>query len=386
MSPQHDPQYISALIVRTQRGDRLLTPRKLTSISGNQVTVQSNETKDWPELDSAEGFLMLERDLLDQQIIDVHGRKVVRVNDAMLVTENGEDGFQVRMSEVEVGTRGAIRRLLKGVAPRQAVDGFAVKFAAKVIPWDFVNLIEVDPSRQVRLKIDQERLAKLHPADIADILEELSPAEREAVFGNLDEEVAAEALEELSPKLQASLLSSVSHDHAADIVEEMDPDAAADVLGELSREHSERILKEMEPEEREEVSELLSYEEHTAAGRMTTDFVWTYDNKTVAQAIKDLRHYDGSTESIHTVFLVDQDHRLTGAVPLNRLVIAEPITALAELKQEPLISCGPETSEADFAELFDKYNLLMLPVLDEENRIAGVITADDVINMLRKKS
>ncbi|HEY0564435.1 MAG TPA: CBS domain-containing protein [Terriglobales bacterium] len=386
MSPQHDPQHVSALIVRTKSGsDRLLSPRRLSSLTRDQVVTKSTNAEELPALVSSEGMLFLDRDLLDQQIIDVHGRKVVRVNDALLNVENGTYGLQLRMSEVETGTRGAVRRLLKGLVPRTALDSFADKFAPKVIPWQFVDLIEIDPARRVRLKIDQERLAKLHPADIADILEELAPAEREAVFSNLDEDVAAEALEELDPKMQASLLSSITSDHAADIVEEMDPDAAADVLGELTPEQSSEILEEMEPEEREEVSELLAFEEDTAAGRMTTDFVWTYEDLTVANAIDVLRKYEGQSETINTIFLVDDDERLTGAVPLNRLVLAPPHTRLSDVKQEPLIFCEPDANESEVAELFDKYNLLMLPVLDNERRIAGVITADDVISILRRK-
>jgi magnesium transporter len=385
MSPQHDPNNVSALIVHTPQGDRLLSPRKLSKITRESVEAKSKSVEEWPQLVSSEGFLLLERDLLDQQIIDVHGRKVVRVNDATLVAEDGAYGVQVRVSEVEVGTHGAVRRLLKGLVPREVVDAIANKFVPKAIPWNFVSLIEVDPARRVRLKIDQRRLENLHPADIADILEDLAPAEREAIFGNLDEETAAETLEELEdPKMQASLLSSVGHDHAADIVEEMDPDAAADVLAELSPEHSQEILGEMEPEERQEVSELLAYETNTAAGRMTTDFVWTYDNKAVSDVIKDLRQYEGSIESIYTVFLVDQHERLTGAVPINKLLLADASTPLMELKQEPLVWCEPQTSEADVAELFDKYNLLMLPVVDENLQIEGVITVDDVISLLRK--
>ncbi len=221
--------------------------------------MKSGDVDELPPLASSEGFLLLERDLLDQQIIDVKGRKVVRVNDANLVADthyDGEPGVQVRVSEVEVGTRGALRRLLKGFAPRAAVDSFSEKFEARAIPWQFVDLIEVDPARRVRLKIDQVRLGKLHPADIADILEDLAPAERSAVFENLDEGVAAEALEELDdPKLQASLLRAIGSEHAADIVEEMDPDVAADVLGDMPKEHSDEILGQMEPEERDEVTE-----------------------------------------------------------------------------------------------------------------------------------
>ena len=146
-----------------------------------------------------------------------------------------------------------------------------MRMPEKAIPWEAVDLIETDPARRVHLRLAYERLSKLHPADIADILEELAPAEREAVFGSLDQEVAAEALEEIDPKMQIELMRSIDSDKAADIVEEMDPGAAADLLGDLPQETSEEILEEMEPEERQEVSELLAFHENSAAGRMTTD-------------------------------------------------------------------------------------------------------------------
>jgi magnesium transporter len=339
-----------------------------------------------PSLASSEGMLLLDRDLLDQQIIDVHGRKVVRVNDAMLMPETGNLGVQLRMGDVEVGPRGALRRLLKGLIPRNTVDAVTERLTPRAIPWQFVNLIETDPARRVRLRIDQQRLAKLHPADIADILEDLAPAEREAVFGNLEEDVAAETLEELDdPRLQASLLSSVGHDQAADIVEEMDPDAAADVLAEMTPEQSGEILREMEPEEREEVSELLSYRENTAAGRMTTDFFSIRENLTGAEAVAQIQRWTGPPEMLNTLFLLDEFDRLSGMVPLTKLMLAPASKLLSELKQEPLVYVGPDASEADVAEVFDKYNLLMLPVVEEDGTVAGVITADDVISLLRRK-
>src|SRR5437868_883802 len=161
-----------------------------------------------------------------------------------------------RVGEVDVGSRGAVRRLLRGVIPENAVERLVQKIPTKIIPWEFVDLIETDPSRRVKLKIEHERLARLHPADIADILEELAPAEREAVFESLDEQIAAETIEEIDPKLQVSIMKSLDSERAADIVEEMDPDAAADLLGDLPEETSEEILEEMEPAEREEVEEL----------------------------------------------------------------------------------------------------------------------------------
>jgi len=330
---------------------------------------------------SSEGMLFLERDLLDQQIIDVHGRKVVRVNDVNL--QRAGDNGVLAIAEVEIGLRGAVRRLLKGVAPLTLVDSAARRFAPKVIPWEFVNLIETDPARRVRLKIESERLAKMHPADLADILEELAPAEREAVFESLDEEVAAEALEEIDPKLQASLAGSIDSERMADIVEEMDPDAAADLLEKLPEEQTSQILEEMEPEERQEVKELLEFHERTAAGRMTTDYLAMDPGQTVEQAIDVLRKFEGGVETASTIYLIDERKMLLAAVPLANLVLAHAGQVLGQLSVEPLIKCRPETRDREVAELFDKYNLVTLPVVSEDGKLLGVITADDVIAMLR---
>ena len=204
-----------------------------------------------------------------------------------------------------------------------------------MIPWEFVDLIEIDPARRIKLKISHDRLAKLHPADIADIVEELAPAEREAVFETLDEEVAAEALEEIEPKTQRSIVESLDSDRAADIVEEMDPDAAADLLGDLTEERSQEILEEMEPEQREEVSELLEFNENTAAGRMTTEYLALPSTATVADAIEHLRKFEGGIEGIITIYLLDDSGKLVGAVPLSNLVLAPPDTPLVTLSVGP---------------------------------------------------
>jgi magnesium transporter len=248
-----------------------------------------------------------------------------------------------------------------------------------------VDLIETDPARRVKLKIEHERLSKLHPADIADIVEDLAPAEREAVFETLDEEVAAEALAEVDPKLQVSIVESLDSERAADIVEEMQPDAAADLLADLSKERSDEILEEMEPEEREEVSELLEFREDTAAGRMTTDYVALSPDSTVDDAIAALRQFEGGIETVSTIFLVDKDNKLVGAVPLASLVLSSADTRLSTLAPGQPISCLAGANEKEVAALFDKYNLLMLPVVDAEGVLTGVITADDIISLLRSK-
>jgi len=384
ITPQEDPNRISALIVRTKAGDRLV-PANALCLAGDSLFRCTGDLNTWPTVEKPEDLFLLERDLLDQQIIDVHGRKVVRVNDVDLHQENGNgSSLKLKVGEVDVGSRGAVRRLLRGVIPENAVERLVQKIPTKIIPWEFVDLIETDPSRRVKLKIEHERLARLHPADIADILEELAPAEREAVFESLDEQVAAETIEEIDPKLQVSIMKSLDSERAADIVEEMDPDAAADLLGDLPEETSEEILEEMEPAEREEVEELLEHREDTAAGRMTTDYLAASPNSTVADAIDLLRNFEGGVESVSTVYLVDDSHRLMGAVPLARLALSPPGWTLGGLAVDPAVSCSEKAKDSEVAELFDKYNLFTLPVVDEEGRLAGVITADDVINMLRQ--
>jgi len=279
-----------------------------------------------------------------------------------------------------------VRRLLKRLVPAAALQRLLDKIPAKPIPWEFVSLIETDAARRVRLKISSERLSKLHPADLADIIEDLAPAEREAVFQTLDHETAAETLEEVDPKLQVSIVNSLDSDRAADIVEEMDPDAAADLLGDLSPERSEEILHEMQPEERQEVQELLEFAEDTAAGRMTTEYMALSPHARVRDAIEMLRNFEGGLESMSTIYLIGEGGKLLGAVPLARMALASPEAPLSSITVEPLISCHPGADEREVAELFDKYNLLTLPVVEEgTGALTGVITADDVISILRAK-
>jgi magnesium transporter len=281
--------------------------------------------------------------------------------------------------------RGAFRRVFKGILPKAKLDQLSRRFKDRGIPWQFVDVIEVDPSRRVKLRIEYERLAKMHPSDLADILEDLSPAERDAVFTSLDEEVAADTLEEVDPKLQVSLLEKLDEERIADIVEEMDPGAAADLLAELPEDKSDAILEEMEPEERQEVEELLEFDENSAAGAMTTDFVYLGTDATVSQVGPALRSFDGDAESVTEIYLLDEKRVVRGAVPLARLIVAEPDTKLTVLADARVHSCPADMKQLDLAEMFDKYNLHALPVVDKVGRMVGVVQADHVISFLREK-
>jgi magnesium transporter len=380
VAPQDHPTRIAYLIVKTNDGERLVTPDSLKS-AGASVRA-ATEVSQWAPYTASDGVLLLKRDLLDQQIIDVHGRKVVRVNDVEIESTPVNSHLLLNVVSVDVGARGAIRRLSKGLVPAFTLRALLERIPPRVIPWEYVDLLETDPARRVKLKIAYEGLAKLHPADIADIVEDLPPAEREAVFETIDEEVAAEALEEIEPEIQVSIVESLDKDRAADIVEEMDPDAAADLLGELPEDRSDAILEQMEPAERQEVTQLLEFGEHTAAGRMTTEFVAVPETAIVDDAIEALKTFEGSREALATIYLTGPAQKLLGSVPLVKIAISAPAVQLSELS-EPYVACAPDTPQAEVAALFDKYNLITLAVVDEHGRMTGIITADDVIAMLR---
>ncbi len=239
--PQDHPTRVAFLVVKTADGERVVPSDMLTACGPTIRT--GSDAGSWEGYTTSDGVLLLKRDLLDQQIIDVYGRKVVRVNDVELDAMPVGSHVTLNVVAVDVGARGAIRRLAKGVVPSFTLRALLEKIPPRVIPWQYVDLLETDPARRVKLKIAYEGLATLHPADIADIVEDLPPAEREAVFETLDEEVAAEALEEIDPDIQVSIVESLDSNRAADIVEEMDPDAAADLLGDLTEDHSGQILQ-----------------------------------------------------------------------------------------------------------------------------------------------
>jgi CBS domain-containing protein/sporulation protein YlmC with PRC-barrel domain len=333
-----------------------------------------------------EYMLRVARDLFDQQIIDVNGRKVVRVNDVTMEIrqESGRDTLAVL--EVDIGFRSIFRRLVQGALPSSWIRRLQDRIPPKSIRWDLANVVEPDPLRRLRLNISYTALEEMHPADLADIVEELGPAEREAIFETIDSEAAADALSEVEdPKMQASILEALEPEKAADIVEEMSPDEAADILNELEEETSEEILEEMESSPKTEVRELLEFKEDTAGGLMNTEYVTLHDNASVMDALSALRGNEELLEQLNTLFLVDGEGRLAGAVPLARLFVASGGARLKELASETLIQVSVDEKQDRVTELFDKYNLLTLPVVDEEGLLAGVITADDIISVLRSK-
>jgi sporulation protein YlmC with PRC-barrel domain len=334
---------------------------------------------------SDEYMLRIARDLLDQQIIDAQGRKVVRVNDVTFIKNRENGGDILEILEIDIGIRSMVRRVLSGIVPAAMIRTLQERIPPHSIRWEFCNMLEADPQRRVRLNISNKLLVDMHPADLADIVEHLGHEDRAAVFDSVDAETAAEVLSEVDPEMQAAIIEAMEADKAADILEEMDPSEAADVLSELEDEQSEQILEEMEPEDKEDVEEMLEFRDHTAGGLMDTGFVSLPENVTVAVAMAELQQVDLVLDDVFSIFLVDAENRLVATVPLSKLLFAAGDTPLMELASDPLLFVQTGEKEDRVAELFDKYSLLALPVIDDQRELIGVIKVDDVVTLLRQR-
>jgi magnesium transporter len=334
---------------------------------------------------SDEYMLRMVRDLLDQQIIDAQGRKVVRVNDITFqrLCEGGHDVLHIL--EVDIGIRSMVRRVLRGIVSPEAIRKVQRRIPAHSIPWEFCSVLESDPQRRVRLNISNKLLEEMHPADLADIVEDLGHEDRQAIFNAMDNEVAAEILSEVEPEIQTRILESLQAERAADILEEMEPSEAADLLSELEEAKSEQILEEMQPDEKEEVEELLEFRDDTAGGLMDPGFLALPEHATVADAIAELKKREEVIEDLHTIFLLDPVGKLCYSVPLARLFFAAGETPLKELASDQLLFVRADERQDRIAEMFDKYNLLTLPVVDDHQQLIGVITVDDIVALLRHR-
>jgi len=332
-----------------------------------------------------EAWLAVRKDLLDQQIIDTRGRKVVRVNDLDMTEARTNGSVELRLTHVDVGLPGAVGRLLQGLAPHSLIRRIQQGLPPMLIPWEVVNLIEPDPLRRVKLRLSTSRLAKLHPADLADIVEAISPTERQAVIASLDEQSAAEVLSELDHRLKTQVVEKLSPEKAADILEEMPAGEAAHLLANLSPETSKELLEEMPREEAREMAELLQFQENTAGWMMSTEIIVVGEGATRDDVVNWIRSQEINPDQLDTVFLVNARAVLSGAVTVGRLLLASAAQPVVEVRLEPLVSVRPDAESKEVFELFDKYNLRSIAVVDDEGRPLGAITVDDVVSRLRGK-
>jgi len=385
IEPADQPNRVSHFLLSRGRFQPLLARyNQVGAVAPGTIRLNCGE-KDLEVYRPNEAWLAVRKDLLDQQIIDTKGRKVVRVNDVDLTEQRTNGSVELRLTQVDVGVPGAVRRLLQGVVSPALVRKLQGKLPQRTIRWEFVNLIEPDPLRRVKLRITHEKLENLHPADLAEIMEDLSAAERQGIIASLDEETAAAVLAELDERLTTQIVEKLDPEKAADILEEMAPDAAADVLADLSKETSEELLEEMPGQEANEVRELLEFDESTAGGMMNPEFVYVGETSTRDDVLQWMRSQELNLDQLDAIVLVDTDAKYSGMVPVARLLLGGPEQKMSELKIEPLLAVPADADQKDVFELFDKYNLRTLTVVSKEGRPIGTITVDDVVSRLVKK-
>jgi magnesium transporter len=385
IEPADQPNRVARLLLARGKFQPLVARYdQVASVAPGTVRLNVGE-KALEEYNPNEGWLAVQKDLLDQQIIDTGGRKVVRVNDLNFTEHQTNGCVELRVSQADVGLTGAVGRLLQGVASSAVIRRIQGRLPSSVIRWEFVNLIEPDPMRRIKLRVSHQKLAHLHPADLADILEDLSTEERQSIIDSLDEESAAETLAELDSRLRQQIVEKLDPEKAADIIEEMQPDQAADLLASLPPETSKELLAEMPHDEARDVRELLKFDENSAGGMMNTQFVFVGESASREEVIDWIRANDIDTEQLDAVFLVDGEAKYSGVVPIGRLLMASPGQTMTSLKFDPLLSVRPDADEKEVIELFDKYNLRVLGVVDENSTPIGMITVDDVVTRLAAK-
>src|ERR1700757_5214095 len=319
---------------------------QVASVAPGNVRLNVNERLLEP-YEPNEAWLAVQKDLLDQQIIDTAGRKVVRVNDVDLAEPRTNGSVELRVTQVDVGLPGAVRRLFQGIAPQKFIRKVQEQLPPKSIRWEFVNLVEPDPLRRLKLRITHEKLEDLHPADLADIMEELSAAERQGIIASLDEETAAAVLGELDKRLTTQIVEKLDPEKAADILEEMAPDAAADLLADLPKETSEELLEEMPGQEAEEVRELLEFDPATAGGMMNSEFVFVGERTTREEVLEWMRGQEVNLDQLDTIVLVDSLAQFSGTVSVARLLLAAGDQRMAEQKMDPVLSLPPNANDKE---------------------------------------
>ncbi len=323
-----------------------------------------------------EDDIYLGRDVLDKQILDTNGARVVRVNDLELVRVNGT----VLVSNVDIGAMGIFRRAGLGSMAKEVAARLRISLPKHHVSWDDVELLRHD--ELMRLKVPVDKVTELHPADIADILSDMNRLESGQFLEALGVEKLADALEEVEPEFQASLVESMSDEKVADVLDEMEPDEAADLLAELPKERSEDLLELMEKDEAADVRKLLTYPEESAGGIMTTEYAVVPANVTAEQAIQILRETGSDAETIFYVYVTDQSNHLVGVFSLGRLIFAKPQALVQELMHKRVISVGLLDEQDSVAHVIAKYDLLAVPVIDEEGCIHGIVTADDALDKI----
>jgi len=367
---------VTGLVIRTDRREIFLPWSSVDTLDANGVRLRT-QTIDIGRFRQRPNEIRLRQDLLDKQIVDIDGRKVVRVNDLRLDEIKG----RLHLVAVDVGAAGLLRRLGIERAWRSLAQNLHVPVPERYIDWEDVDPVETSIA-SIKLRVPHAGLAELHPADLATIIDQLAPRDRAGILASLDDEAAADALEEMDPDTQVEVLEDLDRSRAADILEEMSPDDAADLVADLSDEAREEILALMERDEAAEVQELLGYPEDSAGGIMTTEYVAVPATLTAAETIDRLRQLEPDAETIYYVYVTDDEGRLVGVLSLRDLIVARPETRIADVMIPEPVAVGVLADQDEVAQVVARYNLLAVPVVDPDGRLAGIVTVDDAMDSI----
>jgi magnesium transporter len=370
---------VVAASAQSSEGERLIDfgPCRVLREEG-RYSIRSSDPRDASL--PAENLLYLKKHLLDKQIVDVDGRKLVRVND--LVLDSGATGsFLVA---VDVGTEGLFRRLGVAQALSRLLRIFGKSIPSKLILWNEVEAVDFS-STQIKLSKAYSKLDGIHPSDLADILEDMDHSSRVALFNSLDEERAADVLEELQPDVQVKLLENLDEEKAADVLEKMPADEVADILDELRSEKAERLLQEMETEPSSEVRSLMAYGDDTVGSLMSKDYVFFNQSMKVADALAELRTVKPETEMVYSLYVLDARGKYVATVSLRDLLVAGPEVRLGEIMNSVADPVHDTDDAGVLPELMLKYKLHTAPVVDAEGKMAGTIVIEDVLERVMRK-
>lgn len=365
---------VSHLVVKGRRSTSLVAWKDIALFNPYVISlVRDNHLHDYAH---REGEILVKRDILDKQIVDVNGAKVVRVNDLKL----GSYKDVLCIFSVDVGFRGLLRRLGYERIGDRIATLFNKELTEQLISWQYVQPLELNASR-LTLTMAQDQMADMHPADIAHIIAKIPSRNIQTVLNSLDTETAGEAIHELEPELRSRIISQLDSEQASDILEEMAPDEAADVLGDLPEEKAQELLGLMDAEEAEDIQELMEHEEDTAGGLMNSEFLAVSPDLTVDEALKEVRLLAPEVETVYYTYIIDDNDKLQGVVTLKYLLTTPPDTPLAEIMTTNLKTVTVGAAPEDILEIIAKYDLVAVPVMDDEGKMAGIVTVEDILEL-----
>ena len=368
ISPNKTYPKIEAIKIKTNGEYYFIPSSYIKEITGNKVllTTPLEDIKQYPKQDSQ---IKLSRDILDRQVVDMEGSKIRRVNDVEISYKMGD----YYIIGVDIGVNGLFRRMGMGGLSKK------IKHQDNIISWKDIDSLDFT---NLKLKVSKKKLRKLHPADIAEIVDDLGISDSMNILNSLDDESAADAFEEVSPEKQKTILTEMEEKEAADLVDEMSPDDAADLLATISDEKKEEILELMDPEESQELRELLEYPENTAGGVMTTEYASVIGNKSTKDVMDEIRKIADEVETLYYIYILSSEEQLEGVVTIRELLLNNDETMIYDYMIKDVVSVDVNEEETEVAKIIAKYNLIALPVIDEKEKMKGIITVDDAIDII----